>query len=397
MTSRLPQNALRIGLPAGRSGIMSALALIPECCILFVGPAACTRHGLLAMLYAKRKYAHLCPDETDITMGTYIPLIAEAAELLVRKDGAKAIVLVTCCQNALIGTDFTMILAAIEKLGVPAAHVEINRLDMFRPANGRPVVSATMSEIAGLFWRKAALPPTAASPKAVNFLGSMSPLSPGNDVASILEAEGYSLRHVSACRDFSAFLEMSRSALNIVTETEALSAARQMESALGIPWVDMTFTLLADKVEEQYALISDRLNIPMDCRGLREQLNGKIRRLRKLIGPTPIFVEESRIPAPYAAARFLLENGFQIGGIQANRLSAREPEAKAWIQEHWPHIPLYSAPLPNQAGSSSSSGSRFGQLRHQYRHPPESYLGYTRIIMVLENLEEQYRQMRSGA
>jgi nitrogenase molybdenum-iron protein alpha/beta subunit len=388
-------SALEFNLGTKRNGVFSSFAVIPECQILFVGPLVCTRHDILtSMLQIKDKIAHLCVSETDVIMGNDIRLIEKAASELVEKAGAKAIVLVTCCQNALIGTDFDSIKLMIrEKLSIPVAVVEINRLHMFKAPKGAKLISCGVNDIIADFLIANKAGKINIKEASANIIGPSLPIAAGNELFMLLNKAGYQMRHISSCENFDAFLKMSRSSLNIVTEPEALAAAKEMETQLGIPWIDMTFSLSFKTVCAQYLRLSQALNTALDVQKYIIETNFLRKKALGLIGRTPIIVDGKNVTRPFTVAHALIEYGFCVCEIRFNEFNSEENSEKHWIEEHASAIPvhLFSVRRSGQKNETVPNEDHFMDLiKARTESEQEFVCGFALIRQLFESLISAY-------
>lgn len=366
------------------------MASIPQCHVLFVGPVACTRHDILTvMMKIKNKMSHLCVSEADIITGHYYNAIDNAVKELINEAGARAVIIITCCQNELIGTDYEMLCKSIRrKFGISAECVQINRLNMFRASKGAKLTSGCLEDVlCGLLVKDA----TRANgrDKAVNVLGGIYPLPQQNELIELLAHSGYKIRHLSTCTTYDEFLKMAHSALNIVADSNAIPAAKRMEYTFGIPWVDMSFTLSLDEIIGQYRCLENALGIPLDVSATKCRLENKISNSCHLLNGTPISIDGRVIAYPYSVAKALIEYGFQIEGIVTTEFTAKELESKAWIEANAPNISVEFISLRRQR---PTIGNRFFS-HFKIRVPKSNYpIGFSYIHQVFDTLAEEYRK-----
>ena len=112
-------------------GTMGALAdLLPQTHVLFVGPMQCARHAFSA-LATRANTSTLVVTDVETALGQTEQRIAEAVdEIAASEPEVRAFVLLTACQTAFLGIDFTALCRTLhERTGLFFAHVEMNRMD----------------------------------------------------------------------------------------------------------------------------------------------------------------------------------------------------------------------------------------------------------------------------
>lgn len=386
--------AVSFSLYTGEAGIFESMASIPQCQVLFVGPIACTRHDILtAMIKVKNKMSHLCVSEGDIITGYYYKAIDNAVKELIDETGARAVVIITCCQNELIGTDYERICKSLRcKFGIAAESVQINRLNMYKAPKGSKLVSHCFEDVLCGLLKKDASRATKLD-KAVNILGGIYPLSEQNELTESLVSAGYKIRHISSVSNYDDFLDMAHSALNIVADTDAISAAKDMERFFLIPWIDMSFTISLDELINKYQGLISVLGIKLDISTMVCRLRTKISNTCQLYRNIPILIDGRVIEYPYSVAKALFIYGFMIERIITTEFTAKEPEVKAWIDANTQNITVEFKALRQQ--STTIKDHVFTQLKIQTPRP-QYPIGFSYINQILDTLVIEYKKRRES-
>jgi hypothetical protein len=199
--------------------------LVPEAYQLFVCPSACGRHGAIgAKLHGyKDRLSYLYLDEGDIVSGGYEALIVESiGELFAVIEKPKALLIVVSCLDDLLGTDHEAFLKILREKypGIKFGVGHMNPLS----AEGKlpPAVNIQRSIYGFLEKSKERLP-------FVNILGCHVPPAPGCELYPFLEALGFKARHISRCRTFAEYQELSSGSLNLVISPQAKTAAGELK------------------------------------------------------------------------------------------------------------------------------------------------------------------------
>ncbi len=387
----MPDTSISFSINTGKSMIFVSLASIPQCQVLFVGPNVCTRHDILSsMVLIKDKIAHLCLDETDVVSGDYYRHISTAIGELIGEAKAKAIILVTGCQNELIGTDYGLIEANIKsRYGIPVEFIQINRLNMYRARKGAKLISGSVIDVMCGLLKKSARARPDIPDKAVNIIGNVLPVSQENELVSLLKAAGFQVRHISSCADYAAFEKMACSSLNIVTDADAAGGAGEMERALGIPWVDMSFNVSVNDVIKQYKNLTTALGTELNIDPYVRDIEEEIMNTQRLLNGIPIQVDGRLISYPFSVAKALVEYGFRVERIITNEFIAEESAGQEWIKENAPDVSVDFISSRNQSGTSHQN--RFQELLKSKRALQEPYLtGFARISCMLDALADEY-------
>lgn len=237
-----------------QAGIYPTLARVPGAQLLFVGPLACTRHGLISTLQQLHgRIAFLCLTDTEVATGRYLDKTVRAAQEVARRRQAGCLILITCCQNALLGTDYEQLTARIrEETGLSAGYLEVNRLALY--AKGKlPLMSRPAGQLIYEF-----LAPREKSPRPWVNLIAPEGVRPDSEVDAFLRAAGVErVCTPERCADFAAYQEMAAAHLNVALTPDAEETARELEGRLGIPWLPLNAEYDEGLLERQYTRLGE--------------------------------------------------------------------------------------------------------------------------------------------
>ncbi len=333
-------DTLHYSSPAhGGWGVVRIGMLVPESYQLFVCPFACGRHGAIGALTQglKDRLSYLYVDQSDIIDG-YDALILEYVPRLLsslRKQPRVLFIFVSCLDD-LIGTDHEALLERLreEHPGIDFEFCHMNPITM--DTNSPPPVTI-QRKMYGLL--KTSIAQEERLP-VVNCIGNLDPVAADSELYEVLANAGMSLAHISVCEDYDAFQLMARSRLNLVVAPPGVYASREMERCLGIPYLFSPVSYRLDEIGHQYEAIAK--SIPQIAISNMETYKTPaleaIERTLRVIGDLSVVIDASAVCRPFGLARALLEYGFNVRRIMAQKCIPSDQEDERWILERYPRM-----------------------------------------------------------
>lgn len=380
------------------AGVVRTLAQLPESYLLYIGPVACARHDFLSGMYkVPDRISYLCPHELDVIFGKIEVLVDEAvADILGRTaSDAKAIMIYTGCQNSLSPVDFDALVRKLqETYGILVSYYNMNHF--LRSGKGNVYPPLYQSLLQTLDYTIHA---QEEGSNAVNILSPALSLHTGNDLPQLLTGWGVGkLQGIGSCATLEEFKGMAAARLNIVTHPDFLPAAHDMESKWGIPWLYLPATYRLEDIDRQYKELAAWFGKEAEAGEARREAEEKIAHVRRLLNDTPVRLDGACFLKPLSAARFLLEKGFQVSGIDhlpdLKQYRKADAEGLKWLQEHVPHL-LESAP--------ATSLDKLWQLHCRSSHLSDAakplegaWFGYSAVAHLMEQLEQAWIKSRSA-
>ncbi len=347
----------------GDWGLVHVLTLIPELHALFVAPAACGRHTALGALQQGIKdhvsYYYLSIDE--IISGYDRELVQAASDLLgILPKRPKALAVVVSCLDDLIGTDLDSLMVEL-KLMHPDVDFMAGHMNPITGDTDSPPLVTNQRQMFSL------IRPVEEKERdgGVNLIGTFVPLLSGSELYEILESLGAScLRQLPLCNTYCEFQKMGCSCLNLVLSPTAVSAGISMQQRLSIPSLDLFVSYRLETIEYQYKKIkeawetfvsplADPERFQLLQKEARKAAEEAIDKALSVIGQREIWISGGSVSRPFETARALIEYGFRVGAVIAQKQTPYELEAANWLQEHCPDM-LY---LQTQHVESSLGGS----------------------------------------
>ena len=239
-------------------GVKRAGLSIPGSIMLLISPGCCGRNtaALRGPGHYGERFAFYELQDNDIVTGRHLRRIPEAVEAFVasRKEKPSVVMLCLTCVDALLGTDMERICRQAEKkCGLPVRPCYMYALT--RDGSHPPMV-AVREAIYSL------LEPKAKDPQACNLLGYFAPIAPKSELPSLLQGWGVRrIRQLATCESYDAYQQMATANFNLVLDSEARDAARQMEKRLQIPSIELRRTYQPDRIAHQYRALAQILGI----------------------------------------------------------------------------------------------------------------------------------------
>ena len=383
----------------GGWGLVRVAALIPESHQLFVCPFACGRHGALGgeLNGIKEQISYLYIDEADIVSGNYEDLIPEGVKELLENlpEPPKVLMIFVSCLDDLLGTDHVSLTERLTK-----AHPGIR----FLSCHMNPISLDTKSPPPVTMQKKiySLLRPGDTSLRAVNLIGSHEGIHPDCELYRVLRENGFCIRHIAGCRTLEEFMEMADSCLNIVLSPIALAAAREMETNLGIPYLQHTISYLPEEIEAFYRELSKRLDIAIDTKEWFLEAMEAVAETKRLVGEMAIAIDYQAVKKPLTLAAALLDWGFCV------RLLLLDEIRKFEKDRHGPLAKVAGLVMVNGLGHDMvhfPKGGNYLCIGFDAAHATDSrhfvdvltdgsWFGYHGIRSLMEGMAEAFRNER---
>lgn len=325
---------------------------------LFVGPAACARHGFYANAHLHADYiSYLTTSLLDVSSGRLASLVVEAARevVAVRSPRIEALMLYSGCEDELVCTDFASIARAVEDAcGVPVVHFGKNRMFVEGRGSFFPTFYRSLFEL---------LEPVGAHDSGVNLIGSISALRPGNDFEEVLTAAGLGpVRTLKTARTFADFRAMAASGLNVVIDEDFREAACDMRDRLGIPFVYLPLSYDPREVGAAYDAVGAAFCADLGWRPRYERAC-YVARAAASAYPAPFVLDAVGVGRPIACVRALVGMGFAVDGVvtmvgdrasehgcgELTEIRRRRPGFQTISYDYKAHMPVVEELAPLEA------------------------------------------------
>jgi hypothetical protein len=369
-------------LSADRGGfegsLYNTIPAVPGCHLMFAGPLACARHGMaVAAEYQRMGRVSYCYTRmADEAIGTDLEQIMEAAKEIVRSDRPQCFALLVCCQNAIVGTDYSGLQRRLESvLEIPARIMEVNRLHMYGKRK-KPMMKISQQE---LIYSYLSRRPRHTVP-GVNLIGGKQAPAVENDLLSLLRDCHIETRFLAGCESYEDFQDMAGAWLNLSLTPSGDAAARAMEKQLQIPWLPFHGSFFLNELCAQYQTLFDYFGIHVDISAANSAAEAQIESLCERLGNRTVWIDGRFMEAPCSLARLLLEHKICVEKIFRSRFTGAEPECECWVRENAHNTVLEELQpeirLPAQPSVPPASQNGFA-------------CGFTRLLMELRQLNAQ--------
>ncbi|MEM1484157.1 nitrogenase component 1 [Oscillospiraceae bacterium PP1C4] len=334
------ENTLHYSSPAhGDWGVVRVGMLAPESFQLFVCPFACGRHGAIGAIKQgfKDRLAYLYISQSDIISG-YDDQIFEAVEQLLCNlyPCPKVFFIFVSCLDDLIGTDHE---ALVETLSgrFPNIHFRVCHMNPISLDSELPPPVSIQNNLYSL------LETLGEQDAGINSIGNLVAISPESELHYFLKLLGVKkLRHISKYQTFLDYQEMACSRGNLVLSPAGLQAAQQMQERLGTPYLFEPVSYSIEAIEKAYSRIARFLRseeeIYLDFSREKDQAVKAIQSAREKIGNIPIIVDASAVMLPFGLARALLEYGFTVARVEAQKCIPIDRENMEWLSANHPEV-----------------------------------------------------------
>ena len=184
------------------------------------------------------------------------------------------------------------------------------------------------------------IPDMEANADTVAFAGSDMPAE-HNDFKIILESAGKTVRDTANCKTLDEYLAVGRSSLFICQYPAGLMATKAISKRLGRDFIYAPLSFSYETIRSE--LTGSGFDIPSGFieDGIRS-CSDEVRRLRDLIGDTPVAIDYTVAPKPLSLARFLLDNGINVKTVYLDVVDGSEEEDFNYLSSEYPELVLHS-------------------------------------------------------
>ena len=242
-------------------GVKRAGLAVPDSVMLIVSPGCCGRNTsqISSMPQYHNRFFYLDMNETDLVTGRHLKMIPDAVCEIVESLPKRPSLVMICatCVDALLGTDWDRVARAAEKKsGVLVRPCYMYALT--REGRKPPMVHVRQSLYS-------LLEKTERNRKDINLLGFFAPLCDDSELYEYLQSAGAgTVRELSRCESFEAFMQMSGAGFNIVLNPECRAAADDLSERLGMPYVELKRFYDPERIHRQYEAFFKVLGVKAD-------------------------------------------------------------------------------------------------------------------------------------
>ncbi|MDC7239155.1 MAG: nitrogenase component 1 [Spirochaetales bacterium] len=387
------KDALHYCPPCGGGwGVVKTAVQVPEVQVLFVIPIGCGRHGAIAAMKdgTDSRIHYLLMEEVDLVSGDHLEKTEAAVRELVEETEAKGLILFTTCIDDLLGSDFEGLIEKMEEeLQIPISRGKMNPILSETPRAPDIMVHNTAYN----FLRE-----RGQEESAVNLVGCLSPVTSDSELFDFLESGGIrEVRHMGNCSNFDEFLSMADSRVNLLIRAPGKRACRDMERAIGLPWIDLPASFLPEKIDEGYKNLSLLGDFSYDTGALKREAEEAIREIRPLTAGRTAVLGKTVNADSFDLALFLHRLGFQLKYVLAAAVKDHEQEAMEILRTKRPDLPVIphlDPALALRQENSEEVDFGFGLDTAVYFRPRKlvllpfetSLFGYRGILALLESI-----------
>ena len=376
-------------------GVKRAGLAVPDSVMLLVSPGCCGRNTSLfrsAPEYRDRFFFQLL-DDTDIVTGRHLTKIPQAAEemLAVLDKKPSAIMICITCVDALLGTDMERVCRKVtEKTGIPAVACYMYALTREKRL---PPMAAVRTSVYSLLEKR-----EKRNSRDMNIMGFFTPLMDSAELYPLMQSIGIkNIRELSRCGSFDEYKEMSLANFNLVLNPEARAAAQDMETRLGIPFIELLRLYRTDKIRNQYRLLGQALGAEIDDSVYYENARRSIGTFKEKYGKLSFSVGEIQNGDPIEMGLMLVEEGFEVKEIFATigELNFRFLKRLAELS---PDTKIYSNLSPTMLGYVEEKVDCYIGADCEYYHPDTPGIdwcddsqpfGYDGVVKLFERLADK--------
>ena len=308
----------------GGWGMVRIAMMIPESYELFISPAACGRHGALGAVQhgIKDRLSYYFVDEKDIIEGYDGAVMDAAGQLLARLKARgkqpRVLILFVTCIDDLIGTDNDAVAEELERRYPETYFIfcHMNPITDDRPDSPMVSIHKSINQLLSRLW-------DGTRDAGINCMGNLEQIHPDCEFHQIAALLGFSpVRHIHACETFAAFQEMTKSCCNAVFFSNAMPAAKLLETSCDQPAIPMYYGYDPDAIQATYYRFAEKAaeltGMPVPdafyeiLKNCRSRLDKKAELVCRKLNGRPVGVDDFACASPFELAKFLMDCGICV-------------------------------------------------------------------------------------
>jgi len=319
--------------------------------------------------------------------------VAELLKTLEKKP--KVLMIFVSCLDDLLGTDHESILAVLreqhEDVRFTFCHMNPITLDTDNP----PPVNIRR-KMYGL------LEPLEGKMRQVNLIGNPVQIRPESELFAFLQAMRIQqVNHIAQFGTFEAYRQMAAAKWNLVTAPPGVKPAMDMKERLDIDFELAYANYREEDILNTYERLMDKLadkeNVRFDLEPYQRKARQAVMEARAAVRDRPVFIDDTSVIFPFAAARALIEAGFHVAGIFARTVGEAEKKHADWIHDHMPEIQILNPigyDIPSRIGVFPEDSIAIGfeaayvtRSRHVYGLVNnEGNFGFDGLVRLMEGI-----------
>ena len=375
--------------------------LVPEAHEIFACAAGCLRGVVLtaAEMNALDRFSTIEIRENNVLEGDMEDLLIEGVTDILHKLPYKprAVLLYTSCIHHFIGCDLPLCYTRLRE-----RFPDIDFTDCYmNPIMRKSGLTPDQLMRRGLY---ALLKQRPLDPKKISIIGNNLPTDKSCELFAIAEKAGFTITEIHDCKTYDEYQEMASSSFNICYNPVGKAGGEALEARLGQKLLYLPLSYDYDEIARilgEYALT---LGItPPDWSAETAACEEALRHAKSVIGDAPVVIDYTATMRPLSLARLLLTHGFNVTALYADSFSGEEKDDFAWLQEHYPTLPVYATVhvkmrvLPRETSEKTLA---IGQKAAYFTGTPYfvntvecgGYYGFSGIRQILSLMEEAFLQ-----
>lgn len=331
----------------GKWTIAHLSMLIPDSYQIYIGAICCLRGVVLSAaedgMMNRFSMIHIKDfDMIDTSMENF--LIDGVTEILHGTEKLPPSVLIfTTCIHHFVACDMKLVLRRLKE-----KFPETDFTECFMTPTMRKKIAPDDMMRKQLY---AALEPVEKKNNSVNIIGNCFPLKKTSDIFLLLDANGFSVKDICTCRNYSEYKRMAESTINIFSVPSAKFAVTELERRLNQECLYLPASYTFSEIEKNILNLTQKMKLKKFCgfktlseyiEDKKNHLAKKIREVKNTIGNSPIAIDITATTRPFNMGRLLLENDFNLFRIYADAVSSDDMKDFDWIKNNFPEIEVHA-------------------------------------------------------
>lgn len=394
------ETGLEYSSPArGPWNIVHTGMLLPQTHQIFICAQSCLRGVVLtaAEMNALNRFSTITIEEHNVLEGDMEKLIIEGVQDIVKRLSYKprAILLYTSCIHHFIGCDLNYVYKKLHEL-LP----DIDITDCYMNPTMRKTLTPPDVKMRQQLY--SLLQESSERDNGINIIGNNFALDEDSDICKLIVSNGFFVRDIGSVVDYTStdiqfpatkqkintyddFQNMAKSCLNIVTNSAAIPAGKELEKRFATKMIYLPvsydssenvrmLSVLQTLLDELKTQITVNSSLTQNCQNITEEdIKKLVTDCRNIIGKTQIAVDYTATTKPLGLTKFLIENDFNVTSVYLDSFSSEEKEDFEWLKQNASELKLYATVHPKmcvlpQQNISSSKIIAIGQKAAYFTH-----------------------------
>lgn len=182
--------------------------------------------------------------------------------------------------------------------------------------------------------------------KKIHIAGNDFPLNVKSELYQYLNASGYEICEVAACKTYEEYQKLAECSYNITTFPAAKVAGMYLEKEYGQKHIYLPASFSYEVIDKNLFLLAETLGLDLkiiddDLEAKKAECEKALQKAKEIIGDTEIMIDFTVFPFVLSLTKLLITHGFHVTKLYTDSFMGEEKEIFEWLKENAPDLEIY--------------------------------------------------------